>query len=65
MERWARQPVARLRLACTRATNPLPDFVERAYAVEIAAAGASDDRRQVLGRLVVALGCAGLHRDIA
>ena len=53
-----------LRLACTRPPNPLPDFVERAYAVEIAAAGASDDRRQVLGELVVALSCARLQRDI-
>ena len=64
MERWARQPVARLRLACTRATNPLPDFVERAYALEIAAAGASDNRRQVLGGLVLALSCARLQHDI-
>jgi len=65
LERWAGQPVARLSPRRTRATNPLPDFVERAYAAEIAAAGASDGRRQVLGRLVVALGRAGLHRDIA
>jgi len=36
-----------------KSDEPLPDFVERAYAVEIAAAGASDDRRQVLGELVV------------
>ena len=64
MERWARQPVARPSPRLHKSDEPLPDFVERAYAVEIAAAGASDDRRQVLGELVVALSCAGLQRDI-
>jgi hypothetical protein len=47
-----------------KSDEPLPDLVKRAYAVEIAAAGASDDRRQVLGGLVVALSCAGLQSDI-
>ena len=64
---WKGGPVSRSRGFASphKDDEPLPDFVERAYAVELAAAGASDDRRQVLGRLVVALGCAGLHRDIA
>ena len=47
-----------------KSDEPLPDFAKRAYAVETAAAGASDDRRQVLGELVVALSCARLQRDI-